>query len=346
MSISRRVIIITTLVLSLTACSATTPVVTETAIPLTTAAPGLTTATALPAASPTASPTRPPTATPMPTPTNTRVPTITPTSSPTPTPEPEITISETLTTTVNVRSGPGTDYPTIGQFKPGQTALVTGRNADTSWWQVSLTNTRVYTDGWIYSTLVAFSGDSKSVPIVKAPPLPTPIPETKAETKSEAKNGETLTPEELADKLRCGKDFCVTYQALIPIWENGGCRGNHSIYITVLQGLPPGQPMDGVVVGDTYNNVEVASGSHGPGRTEITLWNNSMTLIVKRNIDGTPYTSQESFNFTAHDELIPADVLAASGYCEGNVEKCEYNRNHNSVCRGHYSWRVTFHKFD
>jgi hypothetical protein len=71
-----------------------------------------------------------------------------------------------------------------------------------------------------------------------------------------------------------------------------------------------------------------------------------MTLIVKRNMDGTPYTSEESFNFTAHDELIPAEVLAASGYCDGSVETCRVAQQHNGICRGHYSWRVTFHKFD
>ena len=104
--------------------------------------------------------------------------------------------------------------------------------------------------------------------------------------------------------------------------------------------------MDGVVIGDTFNNVEVASGSHGPGHTEITLWSNSMTLIAKRHIDETPYTSEESFNFTAHDELIPADVLASAGYCGGDAEQCRHAQQHNQVCRGHYSWRVTFHKFD
>jgi hypothetical protein len=150
---------------------------------------------------------------------------------------------------------------------------------------------------------------------------------------------------ELEAKLDCGKDFCVTYQTMLSIGENGGCIGNHSIYITVLQGPPPGIPMDGVVIGDTFNNVSVASGDHGPGRTEITLWSNSMTLVAKRHIDGTPYTSQESFNFSTVDEVIPAEVLAAAGYCEGSVEKCEWARNHNQVCRGHYSWRVTFHKF-
>jgi hypothetical protein len=163
---------------------------------------------------------------------------------------------------------------------------------------------------------------------------------------ADQKDQAEAAPEDLAGELRCGQDFCVTFQAMVPIWENGGCVGNHSIYITVLEGLPPGKPLDGIVIGDTFNNVEVASGSHGPGRTEITLWNNSMTLLAKRHINGTPFTSEESFNFTSHDELIPADVLAANGYCDGNVEECRRRQQVNQICRGHYSWRVTFHKFD
>ena len=167
---------------------------------------------------------------------------------------------------------------------------------------------------------------------------PTPPPVVREEV--------NLSAEELAEQLKCGKEFCVTFQSMVPIWENGGCIGNHSIYITVLQGLPPGEPLDNIVIGDTFGNVEVGSGSHGPGRTEITLWSNSMTLIAKRHQDGTEYTSEESFNFTAHDELIPAEVLAANGYCEGRVDTCEHARNNNQVCRGHYSWRVTFHKLE
>jgi len=176
---------------------------------------------------------------------------------------------------------------------------------------------------------------------------PTPVPPTPAPEAAENNDAdEDPGAEVLTEQLRCGKDFCVTYQAMLSMAENGGCIGNHSIYITVLQGPPPGVPMDGVVIGDTFNNVEMGSGSHGPGRTEITLWSNSMTLIAKRNMDGTPYTSEESFNFTSHDELIPAELLAVNGYCGGTVEQCERDRNNNSVCRGHYSWRVTFHKFD
>ena len=189
---------------------------------------------------------------------------------------------------------------------------------------------------------------------MQAPPTPVPPPTAVAEAGTGTQAGEAdnaaedepQTPEQLADSLRCGKDFCVTYQAMVPIWENGGCIGNHSIYVTVLQGPPPGQPMDGVVIGDTFNNIEVGSGDKGPGTAEVTLWMNSMSLKVKRNMDGTPYTSEESFSFTAHDELIPAEVLAAAGYCGGNVEECRVRQNQNQVCRGHYSWKVTFHKFD
>jgi hypothetical protein len=267
-----------------------------------------------------------------------------------------IQVDETLTTHVNVRAGPGTDYPRATKVEPGDEAFVVGRNQDNSWWQISLTGTAEESEavGWIFGELVTFSGNQEGVAIVNAPPPP-PTPTREVAVEAEAAdspesepNEEPTAPngQELAEQLRCGQDFCVTYQAMVPIWENAGCLGNHSIYITVLEGLPPGKPMDGVVIGDTFNNVEVGSGSHGPGRTEITLWSNSMTLVAKRHMNGTPYTSEESFNFTSHDELIPAEVLAANGYCESRVDKCREAQQHNQVCRGHYSWRVTFHKLD
>ena len=332
----------------MTACSAvpeatlapTTPTEEEISLSPTEAEPAVTVEdTATPAPTLTSAPS------PVPTVTNTRVATTTPTLAPTP--EPVVQVNETLTARVNVRSGPGTNYPVIAQFEPGQAAVVTGRNGDDSWWQIRLEDVAAANSsvGWLYGELATFSGDSGAVPVAVAPPPPptsTPAAQDVADQNDQAE----AAPEDLAGELRCGQDFCVTFQAMVPIWENGGCVGNHSIYITVLEGLPPGKPLDGIVIGDTFDNVEVASGSHGPGRTEITLWNNSMTLLAKRHINGTPFTSEESFNFTAHDELIPADVLAANGYCDGNVEECRRRQQVNQICRGHYSWRVTFHKFD
>lgn len=287
-----------------------------------------------------------PTLIPEPTATNTLVPTATTEPSPTPEPAPMVTVPDSSSTAINVRSGPGVDYPVLDQFKPGQRAPVTGRNPDNSWWQVSLADNSL---GWVFGELVQLSGAEEGIPVAEAPPPPpTATPQAQAEAQAEEEGGdeESQTPEDLEGQLRCGKDFCVTYQAMVPIWENGGCIGNHSIYVTVLQGPPPGTPMDGVVIGDTFNNIEVASGDKGPGTAEVTLWMNSMSLKVKRHIDGTPFTSEESYSFTSHDELIPAEVLAANGYCDGSVEKCRWAQQNNQVCRGHYSYRVTFHKFD
>jgi len=303
---------------------------------------------------PTFTPTRQPSSTPTDIPAPTATATPTPSPSPTPQPKPVVLVNEDLSTKINVRAGPGTNYPAITQFEPGQEAVVTGRTADQSWWQIDLGPKagKEETAGWVYGQLVTLSGDDQAIPVAEAPPTPRPAPpdpgvvaETGSEDSEETEKADP-TAEELMEQLRCGKDFCVTYQAMVPIWENGGCIGNHSIFVTVLEGPPPGRPMDGVVIGDTFGNIEVASGSKGPGFAEVTLWMNSMSLKVKRHIDGTEFTSEESFSFTAHDELIPAEVLAAAGYCGGNVEECRVRQNQNQICRGHYSWKVTFHKFD
>lgn len=314
----------------------------------------------------TATATVPPTATGTPVPTATPVP-----QTPTPTDAPEvIEVNAENGVKVNVRGGPGTNYPVIGQLMPGEEVTVTGYNSDQTWWQINFAGTGSTGAGWVYSDVVDFSGDISDLAQAETPPTPVPptpepvppapesataetndasgedVPVQAESTEAAAEAAEPKTSEELADSLRCGKDFCVTYQAMVPIWENGGCIGNHSIYVTVLEGPPPGRPLDGIVLGDTFGNVEVASGSKGPGTAEFTLWMNSMSVKVKRHIDGTEFTSEESFPFTSHDELIPAEVLAANGYCDGSIEKCRAAQQQNQVCRGHYSWRVTFHKFD
>lgn len=316
--------------------------------------PALPTLVPSPPSSPTAVPSLSPTPLPQPTATNTLVPTPTPIPSPTAVPAPVVQVPLTSTNAINVRSGPGTDYPVLGQFEPGQTAPVLGRNNDTSWWEVSLTDNSL---GWVFGELVTLSGSPQAIPVAEAPPppptaTPAPAPAGQTEPASSPENNNQSNQDQppttsgLRQQLNCTQDFCVTYQAMVPIWENGGCIGNHSIYVTVLEGPPPGRPMDGLVIGDTFNNVEVASGDKGPGSAEITLWMNSMSVKIKRHINGTPFTSQESFSFTSHDELIPAEVLAANGYCDGSVEKCRWAQQNNQVCRGHYSYRVTFHKLD
>ena len=56
---------------------------------------------------------------------------------PVPTPAPGQP-SVTASTLLNVRSGPGTQYPSYGLLQPGQSALAVGTNADTSWYAIEL----------------------------------------------------------------------------------------------------------------------------------------------------------------------------------------------------------------
>jgi hypothetical protein len=83
---------------------------------------------------------------------------------------------------LNVRGGPGTDYPVIGRLVEGQTLPVTGRNAETTWWQVVYppgSNER----GWVSGDgQFTTSSNTEGVPIVQAPPKPTPAPPTATPT--------------------------------------------------------------------------------------------------------------------------------------------------------------------
>ncbi|MCP4308115.1 MAG: SH3 domain-containing protein, partial [bacterium] len=119
-----------------------------------------------------------PTPSPTPTPTLTSVPpeptpTDLPTATPTPTALPPQAVSAT---TVNVRSGPGTNYPVIGSMSPATPLVVTGQNEEHTWWQVQQADGST---GWVAASVVEASGTDGS-PIVQTPspphPTATPIP--------------------------------------------------------------------------------------------------------------------------------------------------------------------------
>ncbi len=74
--------------------------------------------------------------------------------------------------TINVRSGPGTDYPSYGLAKPGARAKIIGVSADGAWWVIELPD-YVAPDGrgWVSADYVTVS-NAEGVPIIEAPPLP------------------------------------------------------------------------------------------------------------------------------------------------------------------------------
>ncbi len=119
------------------------------------------------------------------------------------------------------------------------------------------------------------------------------------------------------------------------------CGGDHTIYVTVIDAA--GQLLTGVIVGDTYKNVRAASGSSGLGQLRIDLWSNTMSLEVQGHIDGTVYTSEQTLPLSTRDEDIPAEWLFAGGYC-GSIADCQLRQKTNGLCRGHYSYDVTFQR--
>jgi hypothetical protein len=93
-----------------------------------------------------------------------------------PAPAPSATPSQpTLQVTaanLNIRAGPGTNFPIIDAMKTGDSAIIVGRNANKSWWVVQKGQTR----GWVIADtqFSQVAGDASNVPLVASPPTPVP----------------------------------------------------------------------------------------------------------------------------------------------------------------------------
>ena len=83
---------------------------------------------------------------------------------------------------VNIRSGPGTNFPAVGLAPFNTTLAITGRSADSQWWVTPIQGAP-NNQGWVSASWVqAFN--TANVPVVAAPPLPptavptaTPVPQ-------------------------------------------------------------------------------------------------------------------------------------------------------------------------
>jgi serine/threonine protein kinase len=69
---------------------------------------------------------------------------------------------------VNVRSGPSTQFPVVGRLEQGQSQEVTGRNSSGEWWQVEFGGQLV----WVAGAVVKLVGDLTAVPIIQGIPVP------------------------------------------------------------------------------------------------------------------------------------------------------------------------------
>ncbi|MEX1247648.1 MAG: hypothetical protein WEA61_04135 [Anaerolineales bacterium] len=86
---------------------------------------------------------------------------------------PYITVNADQEGGINVRSGPGTEYPSVGILVPLEQAPAKGRSAPGLWIQVVY----VGVEGglaWVYAPLVTLLPANASLPIIEPPPTPTP----------------------------------------------------------------------------------------------------------------------------------------------------------------------------
>jgi len=77
---------------------------------------------------------------------------------------------------VNVRSGPGTNYPVVASLPANVPVAIIGQNQAGSWWQIQGPDGST---GWVAGSVVE-ARNAGSVPVVSAPPPPappTPIPQ-------------------------------------------------------------------------------------------------------------------------------------------------------------------------
>lgn len=166
----------------------------------------------------------PTTAGPAPSPASTATPPPATSAPATPIPTP-LTPQVTAKTDANVRDGPGLAYPVVGGVSNGETVPVVGRNADSSWWQISFQGGTA----WIADVVVDANPEAYDAPIVSAPPPPptnTPVPATPTATAPAV----TATPTSgfWADRVSINKGECTTLR-----WSFEGIK---AIYINLGSG--------------------------------------------------------------------------------------------------------------
>jgi hypothetical protein len=156
----------------------------------------------------------------------------------------------------------------------------------------------------------------------------------------------TATPEPTEPPPPAEAYQIVHYKVLGEGENNGGIfnkGGQHLIFLTVLD--QNGQGLDGAVVKDANgSNLEVVTGSKGPGKAEISMEWDPYKLYVAADPSG-PTTSQISNQMNNAFPHIP-DVVGKLGPADNPASVCptvdfQCEPPFYSV---HFSYEITFQK--
>ena len=137
---------------------------------------------------------------------------------------------------VNLRGGPGTNYPVVGQANAATELEVLGRNEDGSWWRVCCP-VGEEAESWIFGTLVAPVGGTSNanlaaVPLAEIPPVP--------ETTTVASAGEGTSNNGGAQSADNGAALAAAPAPGLP--GNGGFGAPGGTNPLTGQGLPGDRP--------------------------------------------------------------------------------------------------------
>ena len=94
------------------------------------------------------------------------------TATPAPSPTPDGVFLTVRSALQNVRSGPSTQYPVIGQLSAGATKRVLAQNPEETWFVINLDGQF----GWMAAYLVDTWRSGERLPVMQAPATPTPLP--------------------------------------------------------------------------------------------------------------------------------------------------------------------------
>lgn len=267
---------------------------------------------------------------------------ITPTATPVPlapATNPQVVASSAL----NVRSGPGTDYPIIAALQQNESANITGKNSNGDWWEIVLANSQT---GWVFGSLVTTAGDTSAIAVaVNIPPPPPTATSAPAATTAPATAPTTAPAAPAATTAPAADPNAAPHFTLVNrrLWhkdENDGCIGKHLARVIVLDAN--GIRINGVRLKGIYTGEEFVTGDQGKGDgvIEYDLYGSGEGFTVVKNNDGRDATSDRVEGFTTRSLDIDIPTLIGAGYCTNN-EDCQIFYN-SFGCQGHHSWEATF----
>ncbi len=263
-----------------------------------------------------------------------------------------------ITDSVNVRSGPGSEYEVVDVVAQGSRFPLTGRNEQRDWWQVCCFEDQ---KGWLYGPLVELQNEEEVALAADIPPTPVATSTLPAvaqqveqqEPVSQEPSAGTDVPAASPSDAGTAGDFnpdaqyqIVHYRVLGFDDNNGGIfnkGGQQLIFVTVLD--QNGDGVNGAVVKDAVGDkLNVSVGNKGPGKAEIKMDWDPYRLYVAADPSGA-VTSQISNQMNNPYPHIP-DVIGLLGPADNEYAICPTvdDRCDPPFYHAHWSYEIIFQK--